>query len=545
MTTVSGQVARTLSNYVSDVFGLMGNGNAYFLDELLNTGVKYTGVRHEAGAVAAADAYARASGRIAAATVTYGAGFTNAITPLAEAVQARSPLVLVVGDAPTSGRRPWDVDQIAIAAAVGASTIVVDGNPAARTVEALQRAIDDRTAVVLAIPYDIAARPAPDEADVPTLRRPSPLEPDADLLAECAQILAAGQRPFLLAGRGAWLSGAGPALGRLAEALGAVTASTATGRGIFPDQRFDLGVTGGFGQEQAMALVHEADVALVVGARLNQFTMRFGELFGPSTRVIQIDLEEESTNPVVDRYLRGDAAATVAGLVEQVAAIGTPGSGWRDQLPGLSDGTYRVVSAGDGMCADARLDPRTVAARLGEILPADRRVVSDGGHFIGWANSHWAVRSPDRMILVGTNYQTIGLGIPSAIGAGAADPETTVVVTAGDGGSLMALSDLETVIRTVRRSVIVIWNDAAYGAEIHLYGVWGLAKEPMLIDEVDFAAVARGLGADGIVVRTPDDLDLLSEWLDTHESGSVLVDCRISQSVRAPYQEEILAVNTK
>ena len=109
----------------------------------------------------------------------------------------------------------------------------------------------------------------------------------------------------------------------------------------------------------------------------------------------------------------------------------------------------------------------------------------------------------------------------------------------------MALSDLETVIRTVRRSVIVIWNDAAYGAEIHLYGVWGLAKEPMLIDEVDFAAVARGLGADGIVVRTPEDLDLLAEWLDTHESGSVLVDCRISQSVRAPYQEEILAVNTK
>ena len=149
------------------------------------------------------------------------------------------------------------------------------------------------------------------------------------------------------------------------------------------------------------------------------------------------------------------------------------------------------------------------------------------------------------MLLVGTNYQTIGLGIPSAIGAGAADPDTTVVVTAGDGGSLMALSDLETVIRTVRRSVIVIWNDAAYGAEVHLYGAWGLAREPMLIDEVDFAAVARGLGADGIVVRTPEDLDLLTQWLETHERGSVLVDCRISQSVRAPYQEEILAVNTR
>lgn len=546
MTTVSAWIARTTAEYLSEVFGVMGNGNAYFLDELVKTSVRYVAVRHEAGAVAAADAYFRASGRVAAATVTYGAGFTNAITPLAEAAQARSPLVLIVGDAPSSGPRPWDVDQIAIAAALGVPTIVVTADrAAAQTVEALQLAIDQRTPVVLAIPYDLAGAEAPAQAPVSELLQRAPLAPQPSEVAECAELLRAAARPVIIAGRGAFNADAGAVLGALAARIGAITASTAAGRGVFPEQRYDLGVTGGFGQEAAMELIGDADVVLVVGARLNQFTTRFGGLFGPSATVIQIDIEAEATNPRVDRYLRGDAAETAAALLRQIEQSGAPSSNWRTHLDEVGDDRYRVVDHGDGVCADGLLDPRSVAARLNELLPENRRVVSDGGHFIGWANTHWAVREPHRMLLVGTHYQSIGLGIPSAIGAGAADPDSTVVVTAGDGGSLMALADLETVIRTVRRAVVVIWNDAAYGAEVHLYGVWGLALEPMLIDQVDFAAVARGLGADGIVVRTIEVLDQLSTWLDTHAEGTLLLDCRISQSVRAPYQEEIIAVNAK
>ena len=105
-TTVSAAIAAELEQHASDVFALMGNGNAWFLDAVVRRGaMQLTTVRHEAATVAAADAFFRASGRIAVATTTYGPGYANALTPLAEAAQARIPLVLVAGDQPTTGAR--------------------------------------------------------------------------------------------------------------------------------------------------------------------------------------------------------------------------------------------------------------------------------------------------------------------------------------------------------------------------------------------------------------------------------------------------------
>ncbi|MEN0085833.1 MAG: thiamine pyrophosphate-dependent enzyme, partial [Leifsonia sp.] len=350
--------------------------------------------------------------------------------------------------------------------------------------------------------------------------------------------------PVLVAGRGAWLSGAGAALGALADATGALTASTALGRGVFPDARYDLGVTGGFGAEGAMELIRSADVALVVGASLNQFTMRFGSLFAPGTTVIQVDVAPAASHPHVGAYLRGDARLVSEALLERVRAIGATPSGWRESV-GVD--AARAHHTGDGLAPDGRLDPRTAAARLAELLPSDRVVVSDGGHFIGWANMYWPVASPDRMIMVGTAYQSIGLGWPSVAGAALAHPESTIVLTTGDGGGLMALSDLESAVRVAGgRGLAVVWNDAAYGAEVNLYGLKGLAQEPMRIPEVDFAALGRAAGAEGVVVRTPEDLDALREWTarPADERPFLVLDLRISGAVVAPYQEEIIRVNS-
>ena len=133
---------------------------------------------------------------------------------------------------------------------------------------------------------------------------------------------------MLLAGRGAWVSGAGDALGALADLTGAITASTALGRGIFPRTEFDLGVTGGFGAEGAMELIREADVAVVFGASLNQFTMRFGALFAPGTRVVQIDIAPAATHPHVGGYIRGDARVVASAIVDELGALGaSPGAG--------------------------------------------------------------------------------------------------------------------------------------------------------------------------------------------------------------------------
>ncbi|WP_295119422.1 thiamine pyrophosphate-binding protein [uncultured Leifsonia sp.] len=550
MPSVSAHVAAALAQHVDQVFGVMGNGNAHFLDALERDGaVAYSAMRHEAGAVVAADAYHRASGRLAAATATYGAGFTNTLTALAEARQAHIPLVLVVGDEPTSGPRPWGVDQIALASAVGARTYTVGRtDAAATTVIAVEHALTYRVPTVLAIPYDVATREAGPVPAAPAPVAPAPLAPAgpfaARAIADAARALAAAERPFLLAGRGAWISGAGAALGGLADATGALTAGTALGRGVFPDTRFDLGVTGGFGAEGAMEAVRRADVAVLFGASLNQFTMRFGDLFAPGTRIIQVDVSPAATHPQVGAFVRGDARLVAEALLDELRALGAEPSGWRESV---DVGALTARPAGSGLAADGRLDPRSAAARIGELLPADRVVVSDGGHFIGWANMYWPVASPDRMIMVGTAYQSIGLGFPSVAGAALAHPESTVVLTTGDGGGLMALADLESAVRVAGgRGLAVVWNDAAYGAEVNLYGLKGLAQGPMRIPEVDFAALGRAVGAQGVVVRTLADLEVLAEWAarPAGERPFLMLDLRISGAVIAPYQKEIIRVNS-
>ncbi len=584
-------LAAALARHADHSFGLMGNGNAHLIEHLAQVGVPYTAVRHEAGTVAAADAYTRVSGRLAIATTTYGAGFTNTLTALAEAAQARTPMLVVVGDAPSGGPRPWDVDQEMLAAALGVRTHMLSVANIDRTVDrAVAYAQRVRRPVVLGIPYDLVSAPAVEPqpaagangapspgidlgdpavlaslsasvADVAGHAAAPAVAPQPERLGGPAghqleaavRALLEAERPVVLAGRGAHLSGASAELGAIADALGALTATTALARSIFPAARFDLGVTGGFGQQAAMETIELADVVLVVGASLNQFTMRFGDLFGPGATVIRIDDEQvappKTNRPITHLLLQGDARATLETLRGALVDAGRLPSGWRESVLGLEPGgALRVRADGllahpDGICADGRLDPRAVAARLDELLPANRHVTTDGGHFIGWANTRWHVASPERMIMVGTAYQTIGLGFPTVAGVAAAAPGTTTVLSTGDGGGLMALADLETAIRTSPSGVIVVWNDGAYGAEVHLYGAMGLGQDPMLIPDVDFAGLATALGAQGVRVQRLEDLDALSAWTAAGAQGTILLDCRVSRSVVAEYQREIQRVN--
>ncbi|MEO6115738.1 MAG: thiamine pyrophosphate-binding protein [Pseudolysinimonas sp.] len=546
MPTVSAQIALVLSVHADQVFGVMGNGNAYLLDAFERlANVTVTTVRHEAGAIVAADAYHRASGKLAVATATYGAGFTNMLTPLAESVQARIPMVVVVGDQPTTGARLWDVDQQALATALGARTFTVGLDDwADTTVAAIEHALTHRTPVVLAMPYDLVTREAAPLASH-AIARPDAVMPEPAAIDALVELLASAERPYLLAGRGAWIAGAGAALGELADLTGAITSTTVLGRGLFPRGEFDLGVTGGFGADGAMALVAHADVVVVFGAALNQFTTRFGELFGEQTVVVQVDVAEAQTNPRVNRFVRGDARLVAEAVAEGLRITGAASSGWRDSMP---IAPLRQYESGTGLAPDGRLDPRSVAERLAALLPADRVVVTDGGHFLGWVNMFWPVAAPDRMMTIGTAYQSIGLGFSSVAGAARAKPDSTIVLATGDGGGLMALADLETAVRVAAgHGIAVVWNDAAYSAEVTLYGrAKGLALDTMLIPEVDFAALGEAVGAEGVIVRTVDDLDRLSTWAaEPPETRRFLVlDCRISGEIVAPYQQEIIRVNS-
>lgn len=538
--TVSGRVAQVLSSYLSDVFGVMGNGNVHFLDAAEKQGLRFSPVRHEGAAIAAADAYYRASGRLAAGTTTYGPGYTNALTALAEAVQAQIPVVLVTGDAPSTGARPWDVDQTAIAAGLGAATFTVTRESAGSiTQQAVEYALTRRTAVVVAIPYDLAALEAADE-ELPAPQTPAVSDDVDGGLGQAARLLAGAKRPLILAGRGAHLAEAGPELRELADRLGALTAGTALALNLLQGEGY-LGVAGGFGTDTASGLMGEADVVLVAGASLTPFTMRFGHLLGPDSTVIQIDTALQPTHPRVDTFVSADvksAAGHILRMLDGGAAADASSEAWRAEArKRLAEGPAH--QAGSAETPDGRLDPRSLATALDAVLPERRTVVQDGGHFMGWAPMYWRIPRPQDLVMVGTAYQTIGLGLASAVGAArAVEDGRTLVLASGDGGFLMGLSDLESLVGAASSAVVVIYNDAAYGAEIHQYGSQGLTEKPMLIPEVDFSGVARALGAESAIIRSLEDLSALQEWIDAGAKGTFVADCRITPSVRAPWMSE-------
>jgi len=192
MTTVAERLATALAPYADEMFGLLGNGNAFVVDAMLRlTPIRYTAVRHEVATVASADAYYRGTRKLAIATATYGAGFTNTITALTEASMARIPMLVLVGDAPTTGLRPWDLDQDAITRAVGVKNVTVRADYVAAAVnDAVRFALIERRPVVLSLPYDLPVVTS-DEGDVAPIDFDQVLaseRPQADAVALAAQV---------------------------------------------------------------------------------------------------------------------------------------------------------------------------------------------------------------------------------------------------------------------------------------------------------------------------------------------------------------------
>lgn len=541
MTTVSETVAHAVAACADDVFALMGNGNAHLLDALSRTDARVTAVRHEAATVASADAYHRTTKRLAVATTTYGPGFTNTVTPLAEAALARTPLLLVAGDAPSGGHRGIDVDQDAIARATGA--LVRHVNPAApgrQVVAAVQEALVRRRPVVLGIPYDLVTAEARDDG-VPALdAAPEPTAPRGEQIEAAAALLAEAKRPLVLAGRGA--IGAAREVRCLADRIGALTATSAPARGLFAGRRYDVGVCGGFASPPAAELIRQADVVLALGAGLNDFQTGFGTAFAPGARIVQVDLTTTPTHANVGLHLRADVGRAVVALLGALEAGETPGEPWCGVAHEAGERDLHAVrETGDGVARDGRLDPRSLFTYLDRMLPRQRQVVSDGGHFIGWAPSYLSVPHADATILVGTAFQSIGLGFPSAPGALVARPDVLTVVVTGDGGGVMGIADLETVVRLSRSTLVLVVNDAVYGAEVHQYGAQGLDQDVMRVGEMDFAAIARGFGAQAVTITRPTDLDWVVQWVRHGARGTLVVDAKVSPEVVAPYMHEMAA----
>ena len=541
--TVSTAVADVVAERAGHLFGLMGNGNVHLISHLTSQGFPFTSGRHEAATVAMGDAYYRASGQIAAATTTYGAGFTNAYTALAEARLARVPLVLIVGDAPSTGPRPFDIDQPASAEALGVITLVAHpANAAVLAHRAFDLALRTVQPVVLAIPYDLATAPLDEQVTLEPLPAKPSWNASGKELDRVATILRNAQRPLLLAGRGVLLGDATGPFKELGDRLGAMFMTSIMAANVV-DSPWNLGIAGGFAREHRLDLARQADVVLVAGASLNSFQHRYGTLFGPDARVIRIDNEPPVEHPHVDKYIRADLAPFLEALTGRISAA-EENQTWRHAATEVAEDLFRSAGPFEDpqeFGPDGRLNPRTVVAALERILPQERSVVMDGGHFMGWAPMYLSVPDPQAMVLVGTAFQSIGLGFGSAPGVSIAHPERTTVFITGDGGGLMGLADFETFLRTTRRGVVIALNDAAYGAELHQYASKGLDPAAMLIDEVDFSAIGRALGAAGHKATTLADLKILEDWLAEHDKGVFVLDVAISREVVVEWMSASLA----
>ena len=528
---------------VEAFFGLAGSGNFAVLNALNEAGAPFYSSRHETGAVMMADGYARASGKPGVASVHQGPGFTNSLTGLTEAAKARTPLVLLAADIPAGTLwSNFKVDQGFLAATLGAipERVRSPDTAATDTARALRRAQTERRPVVLSIPIDLVEKDCPeDSTDVPTWPPLDPPVPSESSVAAVVDLLASSRRPAIVAGRGAVLAGARGSLEALGDRVGAVLATSAMGHGLFAGSPYSLGIAGGFSSSLAMRLLGEADVVLAFGASLNHWTVRHGRLFSPGAQIVQVDLEPQAIGRVHDANVGvvGDAAETAGAIVNELDRRGVGGEGFR------SDGLEREISRGhtrdepyEELGTDEYVDPRTLTVVLDDLLPEERTVCTDSGHFLGYPAMYLDV--PDQRGFVFPNaFQSVGLGLASGIGAAVARPERLSVAAVGDGGALMALGELETAARYRLPMLIVVYNDAAYGAEVHHFEPMGRPVEVARFPETEFAALARAVGAEGITVRSGDDLSPVRDWLEVRERP-LLIDARVNPEVRAEWLAE-------
>jgi thiamine pyrophosphate-dependent acetolactate synthase large subunit-like protein len=528
---------------VDRVFGVIGSGNYVVTTTLDARGARFVAARHESAAVCMADGYARVSGRVGVASVHQGPGLTNALTGLAEAAKSRTSLLLLAADTPAAAvHSNFRVDQAAACAAVGAAVERVNTPQSAlQDVErAYRRARNHRRTVVLLLPLDVQAAELPPRS-APAAASPLPRPPAAApaAISEAADLIQRSRRPALLAGRGAVLGDARERLIALADEIGAVLATSAVANGLFAGHPYDLGISGSFASPVAAELLAEADLVLGFGASLNNWTTKHGALIAPDAGVVQVDLDEEAIGArrPVDVGVVADAAEAADGLMQELRRRGVRGQGLRspELVARIAAGRWRDQPYRDAS-TESTIDPRTLTIALDDLLPADRALAVDSGHFMGWPAMYLPVRDA-RAFVFNQAYQSIGLGLGAAIGAAVADPGRVTVAALGDGGTFMSLGELETAARLRLPLLLLVYNDDAYGAEVHHFADQAEGLELVRFPETDIAAIGRAVGADGVTVRGLRDLEAVESWL-AHRDRPLVVDAKVTPTVVGAWLEE-------
>ena len=504
------------------MFGMGGFQLLPFYDAARRLSLDHHLINDERVGIFAADAYAKVSGRVGLADATLGPGATNLVTGLVEALNAGTPLVVIVGD--SHRQHSWknmtqETRQIDILRPAVKEVLRVE--MPGRIPELMRRAFQIATSgrpgpVVVDVPEDVAHATMPfDEEDffadpaftaIPALR----CRPDREALARAAAMLSEARRPLILAGGGVHLSGAADALTAFARAENIPVAHTMTGKGAIPCT--DPLSAGLFGRYDRIAngLVETSDCLLVIGCKLGEIATKRYTVPSKGKRVIHLDsvAEEIGRTYRPEVALWGDARAGIEDLAEAMKGAGAKARAGYAKTVADAMAAWREATRERYTSAEVPVSMGRLMGELNAAMPPDGILVADGGFAAHWGGLLYDTKQAGRGFVPDRGFASIGYGLPGAMGAALAGNGRKVVALTGDGGFNMMLGELETARRMNLSFAVIVVNNAASGyvkALQHLmYGAGAYHASDLA--ETNYARVAEALACTGIRVEHPDEV---------------------------------------
>ena len=455
---------------VEVIFGIPGGAILPVYDALYDSSIRHILVRHEQCAAHAADGYARASGRVGVCMATSGPGATNLVTGIATAYMDSSPIVAITGQV---ARHMIGRDAFQEADIIGITTPITKYSFQIRSAEEVPRVVKEvfylaaegRPAPVLIdFPVDVQREEAEMDFDVKisphlnkVVKEPHPLQ-----VKRATEILLNAERPVILAGGGVIISNASEELRALAEFLMIPVTVTLMGKGAFPENHpLYIGRIGMHGSAAANKLIVEADVILAVGTRFSdRSTGRFDTFARDATLIhVDIDAAEIGKNIRPDIPIVADAKHALKAIYEAAKELARKkdNSIWLQKVKEIKESLEKA-----GQHSADELSPKNLIREIRKLLPADGIVTTGVGRNQMWASLYFEVYHPRTFITSG-GLGTMGFGLPAALGAKVAKPNSIVVDIDGDGSFLMTERELATSIAENIPVIAVILNDGWLG----------------------------------------------------------------------------------
>jgi len=531
---------------VTDVFGMMGDGNMNWISALSKHGITMYDARLEGGALAMADGWARVvrdkrGGVPGVSTATHGPGVAELATTLLVASRASTPMVVFVGEGPPGDAefvQRLDQERFAAATETGFVRVVSAESVDESVRTAFYRSKIESRPIMLSAPVAVQKAEFDDFDDyVPSssLLDGRPPFPHPDAIDAAMSIIEDSRLPVIIAGRGAMWSDAGDAIRRLATHIGALVTTTLMAKTWLSEDEFHGGISGLYSTRTVMELLASADCVISFGAGLNGHTTAYGMLY-PEARFIQVDTKPQvimGGGRSADCYVHADAGITATALTDSLVSRGLQIQGYR--TPEVKQALERSLDdEAEFEIEPGTLDPREACRYLDEALPPSVGLVLGGGHQIGFGSMLFT--RTRELVLANQHFGCIGQGLTTAIGAVVATGKRPAVVVEGDSGFLLRLVEFETAVRHGLPLMAVVFNDQALGADYHKMKANGLDASLAVAATPNLGDVGISLGGRGHLVRSIEDLGrAVDDFLS--DPAPMIVDVRVSRNVLSiPYR---------